>query len=169
MNNKGASAGRPKKKQTAPKASDNKKGSKEKKPKGKCFHYGVDGHWKRNCNKCLSELKEKKKGKFDLMVLEANLVEVDSQSWIIDSGSTNHICSSLQMLSSSRELDDGECSMVVGNGADVSAVVVGAVRLELGNKFIVLNNVYCIPGFRRNLISISKLYEQLFTVSIYNN
>ena len=108
-NNKGASAGRPKKKQAAPKASDKKKGSK-----GKCFHCGVDGHWKRNCNKYLSELKEKKKGKFDLLVLEANLVEVDSQSWILDSGSTNHICSSLQMLSSSRELADGECSMVVG-------------------------------------------------------
>ena len=73
------------------------------------------------------------------------------------------------MLSSSRELADGECLMVVRNGADVSAVAVGAVRLELGNKFLVLNNVYCIPGFRRNLISASKLYEQLFTVSIYNN
>ena len=73
------------------------------------------------------------------------------------------------MLSSSRELADGECSMVVGNGADVSGVAVGAVCLELGNKFLVLNNVYCIPGFRRNLISVSKLYEQLFTVSIYNN
>ena len=168
-NNKGASARRPKKKQVAPKASDKKKGSKEKKPKGKCFHCGVDGHWKRNCSKYLSELKEKKKGKFDLPVLEANLVEVDSQSWIIDSGSTNHICYSFQILSSSRELVDGECSMVVGNGADVSAVAVGAVRLELGNKFLVLNNVYCIPGFRRNLILVSKLYEQLFNVSIYNN
>ena len=49
------------------------------------------------------------------------------------------------MLSSSRELANGECSMVVENGADVSAVAVGAVHLELGNKFIVLNNVYCIP------------------------
>ena len=59
--------------------------------------------------------------------------------------------------------------MVVENGADVLAVAVGAVRLELGNKFLVVNNVYCIPGFRRNLISVSKLYEQLFTISIYNN
>ena len=107
-NNKGAPAGRPKKKQVAPKASNKKKGSKEKKPKGKCFHCGVDGHWKINCNKYLSELKDKKKGKFDLLVLEANLVEVDCQSWIIDSGSPNRICSSFQMLSSSRELADGE-------------------------------------------------------------
>ena len=51
----------------------------------------------------------------------------------------------------------------------MSAVAVGDVRLELGNKFLILNNVYCIPGFRRNLISVSKLFEQLFTISIYNN
>ena len=73
------------------------------------------------------------------------------------------------MLSSFRELADGECSMVVGNGAEVSVIAVGVVCLELGNKFLVLNNVYCIPGFRRNLISVSKLYEQLFAVSFYNN
>ena len=63
------------------------------------------------------------------------------------------------MLSSSRELSDGECSMVVENGANVSPVAVGAVRLELGNKFLALNNVYYIPGFRRNLILVSKLDE----------
>ena len=40
------------------------------------------------------------------------------------------------MLSSSRELADGECSMVVGNGADVSAVAVGAVHLDQGINFL---------------------------------
>ncbi|PON79817.1 hypothetical protein PanWU01x14_010490, partial [Parasponia andersonii] len=34
-----------------------KNNSKNKKPKGKYFHCGVDGHWKRNYNKYLSELK----------------------------------------------------------------------------------------------------------------
>ena len=37
-----------------------KKGSKEKKPKGKWFHCGVDEHWKRKCNKYLEDLREKK-------------------------------------------------------------------------------------------------------------
>ena len=96
-------------------------------------------------------------------------MEVDSNSQIIDSGATNHICSSLQMLSSSRELADGEFMMIVGNGAEVLAKADEVVRLELGNKFLVLNNVFYIPNFRRNLISVSRLHEQMFGISFNNN
>ena len=45
----------------------------------------------------------------------------------------------------------------------------GVARLYFGNNYLVLNNVYFILGFRRNLISISMLHEQLFSVSFYNN
>ncbi|KAG6532599.1 hypothetical protein ZIOFF_006448 [Zingiber officinale] len=95
----------------------------EKKPKGKCFHCGVDGHWKRNYPKYLTKLEEKKKGKFDLLVLEACLVEDDSSFWIVDSGATNDVCSSMQLLSSLRELPDGGLTLRVGNGALVSVKV----------------------------------------------
>ena len=84
----------PNKAKKVPKSSGKKNNSKDKSPKGKCFHCGVDGHWKRNCAKYLSELKKKNKGKYDLLVLEACLVEDDTSTWIVDSGATNHICSS---------------------------------------------------------------------------
>ena len=57
----------------------------------------------------------------------------------------------------------------MGSGEVVSATAVGVARLYFDNKYLVLNNVYFIPGFRRNLISISMLHEQFFSVSFYNN
>ena len=96
-------------------------------------------------------------------------MEDDAHAWIVDSGATNHIYSSLQTLSSSTPLRDGDVSMRLGSGEVVSATAVGKARLEFGNRFLILNNVYFIPGFRRNLISISVLHEQLFNISFYNN
>ena len=66
-------------------------------------------------------------------------------------------------------LRDGDVSMRLGSGDVVSATAVGVARLYFGNNYLVLNNVYFIPGFRRNLISISMLHEQLFNVSFSNN
>ncbi|XP_075508105.1 uncharacterized protein LOC142544999 [Primulina tabacum] len=49
------------KKQKNWKSSNDRKKGNTAKPKGKCFHCGIDGHWKRNCPKYLAGLKEKKK------------------------------------------------------------------------------------------------------------
>ena len=50
--------------------------------------------------------------------------------------------------------------MKVGNGASVSARAVGVARLKFSfNKFLLLKDVLYIPGFSRNLISVSKLHE----------
>ena len=96
-------------------------------------------------------------------------MEDDLSPWIVDSGATNHVCSSLQMFSSSRELADRDVTMRVGSGEVVSAKAMGVARLNLRNKFLVLNNVFFILGFRRNLISVSMLHEQLFSISFINN
>ena len=58
---------------------------------------------------------------------------------------------------------------MVGNRESVSPKAVGEARLAFENKFLLLNSVYFIPNFRRNLISISELCKQLFTISINNN
>ena len=45
------------------KKNDNKPQPQKKKKdkKGKCFHYDVEGHWKRNCPKYLAELAEERR------------------------------------------------------------------------------------------------------------
>ena len=114
-------------------------------------------------------MKDKKKGKYDLLVSEACLLEDDLSPWIVDFEAINHVCSSLQMLSSSRELADRDVTMRVGSGEVVSAKPVEVAHLNFRIKFLVLNNVFSIPGFRRNLISVSMLHEQLFSIYFINN
>ena len=75
----------------------------------------------------------------------------------------------LQMLSSSRELANRDVTMRVGSRKVVSAKAEGVARINFSNKFLVLNNVFFIPGFRINLISVSMLHEQLFSISFINN
>ena len=145
----------------------NKKSSKDSKPKGKCFHCDKNGHWKRNCPKYHAELKEKKEtGKYDLLVIESLLVEDDKYAWIVDSGATNHVCSSLQLLDSWRDLAEGDYTMIVGTVDAVSARAVGVSSLSLiNNSYLNLNDVLFIPGFRINLISVSKLLDDGYSVS----
>ena len=59
--------------------------------------------------------------------------------------------------------------MRVDSGEVISAKAVGVAYLNFRNKFLFLNNVFFIPGLRRNLIYVSMLHEQLFSISFINN
>ena len=69
------------------------RGKKKDYAKGKCFHGGEKGHWKRNCPKFRAA---KNKGMKSSFLLEMCLVQNPTDSWCVDSGCTNHICNSLQ-------------------------------------------------------------------------
>ena len=60
---------------------------------GKCFYCGKEGHWKRNCKEYLDSVKSKEGM---VLVLETSVVEKFNNFWIVDSGATNNVCTSLQ-------------------------------------------------------------------------
>ena len=56
--------------------------------------------------------------------------------------------------------------MRVGNGAKISVTAVETMRLLFeNNKYLLLDNVYFILDFKRNLISVSRLHEQFISIS----
>ncbi|KAK9208921.1 hypothetical protein WN944_001282 [Citrus x changshan-huyou] len=113
----GPSTKKGKKKKFQPKAKSGIKKAKANKPndKGKCFHCGKDGHWKRNCIAYLSSLKVKPKENPSegMLIIETNISIIHSTSWILDSAATTHICMSMQDLKRSRRLKQGEMSLRV--------------------------------------------------------
>ena len=97
-------------------------------------------------------------------------MEDDKSAWIVDSGATNRVCSLLQLLDSWKDLAEGDYTMRVGTGDVVSARVVRVSSLKFFNNcYLNLNDMLFIPGFRRNLISISKLLDDGFSISFNYN
>ncbi|PON32923.1 hypothetical protein PanWU01x14_357100 [Parasponia andersonii] len=76
------------------------KTKKDVKSKGNILHYGKDRHWKRNYKIYLALKKEKNNNKDkqvndNLLFIEACHMVNSINSWIIDSGATNHVCNTL--------------------------------------------------------------------------
>ena len=93
-----------------------------------------------------------------------------SHSWIVDFGATNHVCCSLQGFKETRRLETSGFSFSWGNGAVVSAAAVGELVLNFThNKTIILRDVYYVPDFGKNLISVSKLISDGFRLEFEND
>ena len=64
--------------------------------KEKYFHCQSDGHWKRNYPQYLAILKNKKDGPSGgMLILESNLMVSSASSWVLDSDSSAHLCTSI--------------------------------------------------------------------------
>ena len=68
------------------------------KPETECFCCKGNGHWKRNCPKCLADKKDGKvnKGIFDIHVIDVYFTSVHSSPWVFDTGSVAKISNSKQ-------------------------------------------------------------------------
>ncbi|CAA7017765.1 unnamed protein product [Microthlaspi erraticum] len=89
-------------------------------------------------------------------ILKATGNALSSQSWIIDSGATHHVCHDKELFI---ELSDSvNRSMTLPTGIGVNIAGIGTIKL---NTSLVLHNVLYIPYFSLNLLSISQLTKDL--------
>ena len=58
--------------------------------------------------------------------------------------------------------------MTLASNATISAVAIGVVVLEFQNNTLVLLDVLYVPNLRRNLIYVSKLVNEGFSVNFGN-
>lgn len=106
--------------------------------------------------------------KLGMMIFESNLVNVPENTWWIDSGASVHISCSLHGFLSQRKSRD-EDRLVLGNANAVHVEAVGTSQLVLDTGFCLeLRDVFYVPAFRTNLVSVSKLDTSGYLVSFDN-
>ena len=85
-----------------------------------------------------------------------------ANTWIIDSGATDHIVCNIQLLTSLRPATHHDVKLP----SDSSARVTHIGTVQFTSQFR-LENVLCVPSFYLNLISVSKLVRDSFYVTIF--
>lgn len=142
------------------------KGGKPKtKGKGNCFNCQSPNHWARDCklkikDASLSSHSEGTGRPHDAFVVEALMSERDNDdlSFILDSGSTNHIANQLDFFS---EYEQFKEPLVVKCGNSSSMLALGKGQIEFQSfvnqkwRDCKMTEVLYVPDTRRNLFSIA--------------
>ena len=103
------------------------------------------------------------------LVTESFSVVLSTSTWCVDTGATDHVCNSLQGFQETRRLSDGEIMVFMGNAAKVAAVAVRDVVLSFdNNRKLILRNCLYVLSFRKNLVSVSMLAKDGYSVSFGN-
>ncbi|KAJ9565773.1 hypothetical protein OSB04_001739 [Centaurea solstitialis] len=85
------------------------------------------------------------------------------ESWVIDTGSGNHICNHLQGFTRRKTLRKDRSNLRVGEGTLLIAEAVGSYSLSLPSGLVLeLDNCYYIPNMIKNVLSFDLLVDQGF-------
>ncbi|KAL0433336.1 UNVERIFIED_CONTAM: hypothetical protein Slati_2667900 [Sesamum latifolium] len=145
----------------------------------KCYRCGKPGHIKKNCRVKLSkanvacESEDNKELKweqcFTTELVEGQTTESKSSTqaifnhvdkedeWIIDSGCSHHVTGNDSLFSELHQ-HNGEGVIVTADNSTYPVAKEGVVEISSNNmKPVKLNDVFHVPGLKRNLVSVSQI------------
>ena len=94
------------------------------------------------------------------------MVNVNHNTWWIDSGFTIHVSNTLQGMQNLRKPVGSEQCIYSGSKMSSRVEAIGTCSLVLSSGFILeLEKTFYVPSFSRNLISISRLVPLGFSFS----
>ncbi|KAI3768902.1 hypothetical protein L2E82_19739 [Cichorium intybus] len=134
-----------------------------------CFYCKEKGYWKTSCPRYLQDLKDGKVKPSLASIYTISKNSPSSSSWVLDTGCGFHICSDLQGLKESREVEHGRLNLIMGNrrSSPVTKIGIYSLVLSSGVSLDLLNCCY-LPEIARNIISFHALFRQGFQFSFDN-
>lgn len=138
-----------------------------------CWKCKSQGHYKQKCpspgpqgqvqhnGKHGSSHSSKNKALLTALGVKVDMTKFD---WFIDSGETNHMCSSSESLLN-LSMDNSGQEVVVANNSKLITNGVGDVSIDLiTGQVSKIENVAYVPGLATNLLSVSSMTMKGYTV-----
>lgn len=148
----------------------------------KCYRCGKPGHIKKYCRVKLSKANVACDDKeddqlnweqcFTIEVVEGRdnitLKSAPNQTavnyvnykdeWIIDSGCSHHVTGNDSLFSELHQ-HNGERVIVTADNSTYPVVKEGIVKIDVNEASVQLNDVYHVPGLKKNLVSVSQITD----------
>ncbi|KAK8926344.1 hypothetical protein KSP39_PZI018272 [Platanthera zijinensis] len=136
--------------------------------RGRCHYCKEEGHWKANCP--VRKLKGKEPVPQQAAVASECVSDDDvlhvsqshdvvvgtSDSWIMDTGCSFHMCPNIEWFSSIRHCGGGRVRM--GNQSECEISGVGSIRIRMFDGVVrTLTDVRYVPELRKSLLSLGTL------------
>ena len=136
------------------------------KDKAECNYCKMKGHFEKACMKKAESSKGGKHGSLASSLKSGGSSEATAKDLVVDSGSTDHVIVNKNWFKNFKEI---ETTVTNPDGGNTSVLGIGEVEVLAKDvkgktKSLVLRKALFVPGYRTNLISVSRIVDNGHTV-----